>query len=176
MFFVMEARSELERRAGGPIVQNLDRDYTLTAAERAYLMGLGVPSIVIDGWLAQMNNQRFVEAPKFSRNYLEHYANYSGKIKHPVLTMHTVIDPLVVVAQEHEYAETVANAGRGRCAQADLHKWEWPLRVHRTPVVDGGRCDTFVGGDRSETDGRCLPCSDRFCPRVCSAADESAVR
>jgi len=114
MFFVMEARSELERRAGGPIVQNLDRDYTLTGAERAYLMGLGVPSIVIDGWLAQMNNQRFVDAPKFSRNYLEHYANYSGKIKHPVLTMHTVIDPLVVVAQEHEYAETVANAGRGR--------------------------------------------------------------
>jgi pimeloyl-ACP methyl ester carboxylesterase len=37
-----------------------------------------------------------------------------GKIKHPVLTMHTVIDPLVVVAQGHEYAETVANAGRGR--------------------------------------------------------------
>jgi hypothetical protein len=112
MFFSMEARAELERRAGGPIVQNLDRNYTLTAAERAYLAGIGVPSMVVDGWLAQMNNNRIAEAPNFSRNYLEHYANYTGKIKNPVLTMHTVIDPLVVVSQEHEYAETVGNAGR----------------------------------------------------------------
>ena len=59
-----------------------------------------------------MNGQRIFEAPKYSRNYVEHYANYTGKIKNPVLTMHTIIDPLVVVAQEHEYAETVANAGR----------------------------------------------------------------
>jgi hypothetical protein len=112
MFFTMEARAELEPRAGGPIVQNLDRDYNLTAAERAYLMGLGVPSVVIDGWLLEMNGQRIVDAPKFSRNYVERYANYSGKIKHPVLTLHTVIDPLVVVSQEHEYAKTVASAGR----------------------------------------------------------------
>lgn len=112
MFFVTEARSELERRAGGPIVQNLDRNYVLTPAETVYLMGLGVPFTTIDGWLVEMNNHRIADAPKYSRNYLEHYANYSGKIKHPVLTMHTVIDPLVVVAQEHEYAETVADAGR----------------------------------------------------------------
>jgi pimeloyl-ACP methyl ester carboxylesterase len=114
MFFTMEARSELERRAGGPIVQNLDRDYNLTAAERTYLMGLGIPGAVIDGWLLQMNNSRIFEAPKFSRNYVEHYANYTGRIKHPILTMHTVIDPLITVAQEHEYAETIATAGRTR--------------------------------------------------------------
>jgi pimeloyl-ACP methyl ester carboxylesterase len=114
MFLTMEARSELERRAGGPIVQNLDRDYNLTAAERTYLMGLGIPGAVIDGWLLQMNNSRIFEAPKFSRNYVEHYANYTGRIKHPILTMHTVIDPLITVAQEHEYAETIATAGRTR--------------------------------------------------------------
>jgi pimeloyl-ACP methyl ester carboxylesterase len=114
MFFTMEARSELERRAGGPIVQNLDRDYNLTAAERTYLMGLGIPGAVIDGWLLQMNNSRIFEAPKFSRNYVEHYANYTGRIKHPILTMHTVIDPLVTVSQEHEYAETISLAGRSR--------------------------------------------------------------
>src|SRR5215210_7849303 len=44
MFFTMEARSELERRAGGPVVQNLDRNYSLTPAEKTYLMSLGVPS------------------------------------------------------------------------------------------------------------------------------------
>ncbi len=114
MFFSMEARSELERRAGGAIVQNLNRNYSLTPAERAYLQGaLMIPSAVIDGWLMQMNGQRFVDAPNYSRNYVEHNADYSGKIKNPVLTMHTVIDPLVTVSNEYEYAETVNSAGRG---------------------------------------------------------------
>lgn len=112
MFFAMEARAELERRAGGPVVQNLDREYSLTAAERAYLMSFGVPSAVIDGWLAAMNGQRYVSAPNYSRNYLERNSDYSGKIKNPVLTMHTIIDPLVTVSQEFEYAETIGNAGR----------------------------------------------------------------
>jgi hypothetical protein len=31
-----------------------------------------------------------------------------------VLTLHTIIDPLVTVSQEREYAETVAAAGRTR--------------------------------------------------------------
>lgn len=113
MFFSMEARAELERRAGGPIVQNLDRNYSLTLAERGYLSALGVMPIVIDTWLANMNGQRTIEAPKYSRNYVKRNANYSGKIKHPVLTMHTIIDPLVTVSQEFEYAETVAAARRG---------------------------------------------------------------
>lgn len=114
MFFSMEARSELERRAGGPIIQNLDRDYSLTMAERGYLMALGVPPAVIDGWLASMNGQRTVSPPQFSRNYVEHNANYSGKIKNPVLTMHTQVDPLVTVTQENRYARIVANAGRSK--------------------------------------------------------------
>ena len=114
MFFSMEARSELERRAGGPIVQNLNRDYNLAPAERAYLMSLGVPSAAIDNWLLQMNGLRIIDAPNYARNYVEHNSNYSGKIKNPVLTMHTIVDPLVTVSQESKYAETVNNAGRGR--------------------------------------------------------------
>lgn len=112
MFFSTEARSELERRAGGAIVQNLDRDYSLTAAERAYLGLLGVSSTVIDNWLLEMNGQRIISAPHFARNYLEHNSNYSGRIRNPVLTLHTIIDPLVTVSQEFEYAETVASAHR----------------------------------------------------------------
>ena len=114
MFFSMEARSELERRAGGAIVQNLDRDYSLTAAERGYLTSLGVLPAVIDGWLASMNAKRYVLPPMFSRNYVERNANYNGKIKSPVLTMHTVIDPLVTVTQENRYRQTVTDAGHGR--------------------------------------------------------------
>jgi hypothetical protein len=73
-----------------------------------------VPPAAIDFWLAQMNGQRNVNAPNHSRNYVERNADYSGKIKHPVLTMHTVIDPLVTVSNMYEYAETVNNAGRGK--------------------------------------------------------------
>ena len=114
MFFSMEARSELERRARGPVVQNLNRNYNLTPAEKMYIASFGVPAAVIDGWLLQMNGQRYVDAPNYARNYVERNANYSGKIKNPVLTMHTVIDPLVTVSQEYEYAETVNKAGRGK--------------------------------------------------------------
>lgn len=112
MFFATEARAELERRAGAPFVQNRDRDYNLTNGERAYLNLLGVPSIVIDTWLMQMNGNRIISSPPFSRNYVERNADYSGKIKAPVLTMHTVVDPLVTVSQSAEYAETVSRARR----------------------------------------------------------------
>lgn len=111
-FFLTEARAELQRRAGGPYVQNLDHNYDLTAAERAYLAGLGIPGAVVDGWLAQMNSRRNIQAAENARNYVRNNTNYNGKIKHPVLTIHTVIDPLVVVANESAYAELIETEGR----------------------------------------------------------------
>jgi hypothetical protein len=114
MFFATEARAELERRAGGPVVQNLNRNYNLTPGEQAYLMGLGVPIPQQNAWLNTMNSQRNVSAPPYSRNYLERNASYNGKIKNPVLTVHTLIDPLVTVSQQNRYAQIVNSAGRGR--------------------------------------------------------------
>jgi hypothetical protein len=110
--FLTEFRAELQRRAGGPFVENVSHNYNLTVAERGYLNALGVPSPVIDGWLAQMNARRNIEAAPAPRNYVEHYATFNGKIKSPVLTMHTVIDPLVTVSNESAYGETVATARR----------------------------------------------------------------
>jgi len=112
MFFLTEARSELQRRAGGPFVQNLDQSYSLSAAERAYLMGLGVPGAVIDGWLAAMNARRDIQADTSARNYVRNNTDYNGKIRNPVLTMHTIVDPLVVSPNENAYAETIAAANR----------------------------------------------------------------
>lgn len=109
MFFATEARAELERRAGGHIVQNLNHEYTLTAAEKAYLAGFGINA---DSLLAALNARRDISAEPSARNYVKRNADYKGKIKHPVLTLHTIIDPLVVVSQERAYAETVAAAGR----------------------------------------------------------------
>lgn len=114
MFFSMEARAELERRAEGPVVQNLNRNYNLTADERAYLAALGVPAAQIDAWLAQMNGSRTISAPADSRSYVQEFADYTGKINAPVLTLHTLFDPLVTITQEREYLETVTAARRTR--------------------------------------------------------------
>ena len=112
MFFTTEARAELERRAGGPIVQNLDRSYSLSAAEIAYLVSLGVPTPVIDGWLAAMNARRTASPPRAARNYVKNNATYSGKLQNPVLMLHTVIDPLIPVSQQDAYAVTVFGKDR----------------------------------------------------------------
>jgi pimeloyl-ACP methyl ester carboxylesterase len=112
MFFSTEARAELERRAGGPVVQNLNRHYNLTAEEKAYLVSLGVPAPVIENWLVTLNAGRTISAPFYTRHYLRRNADYTGRIESPVLTLHTLYDPLVTVSQEREYAETVAAANR----------------------------------------------------------------
>ena len=111
-FFLTEARAELQRRAGGPFVQNLDQDYTLTAAEKAYLAGLGLPTPVVDAWLAQMNARRDIEADAAARNYVRNNTDFNGKIRHPILSVHTIVDPLLVVANESAYAEL--NAAKGK--------------------------------------------------------------
>ena len=111
-FFITEARAELQRRAGGPIVQNLDQEYTLTAAERTYLAGIGLPGPVVDAWLAQMNARRDITAKESARNYVRNNTDFNGKIKNPILTVHTIIDPLLVVANESAYAELNASVGR----------------------------------------------------------------
>jgi len=111
-FFFTEARAELQRRAGGPFVQNLDQNYTLTAAEKTYLAGIGLPTPVVDAWLAQMNARRNIEAQPSARNYVRNNTDFNGKIRHPILTVHTIIDPLLVVANESAYAELNAAAGK----------------------------------------------------------------
>ncbi len=109
-YFFTEARGDLEQDAGGPIVQNLTHTYSLSAADKGYLALLGVDA---DALLAQMNAQRTISAPPASRNYVKHYATFTGKIKHPVLTLHTKIDTLVPVQHEAAYRTTVDTAGRG---------------------------------------------------------------
>jgi len=111
-FFFTEARAELQRRASGPIVQNLDQSYDLTAAEKAYLAGIGLRTPVVDAWLAQMNARRHIEAKQPARNYVRNNTDFNGKIRNPILTVHTIIDPLLVVANDGAYAELNAAAGR----------------------------------------------------------------
>lgn len=109
-FFSTEGRAELERRAGGSPVQNADHTYRLTDADRAYLAGLGLSGSTVDGYLAGMSANR-VTADASARTYVQRYADYSGAIERPVLTLHTHVDALVPPAHISAYTETVADAG-----------------------------------------------------------------
>ena len=111
-FFVTEARAELQRRAGGPFVQNLDQNYNLTDDDKTYLAGLGVPGPVVDAWLAQMNARPDIKADPSARNYVRNNTDYNGKIRNPILSLHTIVDPLLVVANESAYAELIASESR----------------------------------------------------------------
>jgi hypothetical protein len=109
MFFTTEGRAELERRAGGPYVQNVTHAYSLSAADKAYLATLGVDA---DPLLAHMNAHRDIAPPPSARNYAEHWADFTGRIKKPILTLHTRTDSLVPVQHEAAYAADVGAVGR----------------------------------------------------------------
>lgn len=117
-FFTTEGRAELERRAGGPVAQNLDHSYTLTAADRATIKAID-PSItdgMLDGWLAVMNAADYAPHGP-ARHFLEKYADYGDGIKRPVLALGTVVDALVPPAHMSKYQERVEAAGDGDLLQ-----------------------------------------------------------
>jgi hypothetical protein len=109
-YYATEATAELERRAGGPVGQNITHSYTLSPADKAYLAGLGVDA---EPLLAAMNARRTITARPEQRNYVEHFADYTGALKAPVVAVHTTVDPITPVAHESAYRRTVDTAGRG---------------------------------------------------------------
>jgi pimeloyl-ACP methyl ester carboxylesterase len=110
MFLATDVRLELEQRAGGPIAQNVGHVYTLTTEEKDYLASLGVDA---DSLLAEMNDRLKIEAPHSSRRYVERFADYTGRITRPVLTVHTIGDGTLPTYHGTAYRELVESVGRG---------------------------------------------------------------
>jgi pimeloyl-ACP methyl ester carboxylesterase len=110
MFLATDVRLELEQRAGGPVAQNVGHVYTLSADEKDYLATLGVDA---DALLSEMNARPKIEAPRASRHYVERFADYTGKITGPVLTVHTVGDGALPTYHGTAYRELVESVGRG---------------------------------------------------------------
>ncbi|HLF67826.1 MAG TPA: hypothetical protein VI503_00670 [Gaiellaceae bacterium] len=108
MFFATEGRAELERRAGGNPVQNLDHSYTLGAGEQAYLGAFGVDANAL---LASMNAKRTISAERNARNWLEHYATYTGTFRRPAIALWGIHDGLVPAFHASAYRETVKDPG-----------------------------------------------------------------
>lgn len=108
MFFATGARAELEARARGPVAQNLNHTYTLTKDDKKYLKKLGVNA---EKLLLQMNEQTVFEADSSARDYLKEYADFSGDLERPVLTIQPIEDGMTVPANSTVYQETVETSG-----------------------------------------------------------------
>jgi pimeloyl-ACP methyl ester carboxylesterase len=109
LYFAFAVRAEYERRAGGTMVDNMTRVYTLEPNDRAALIAMGVDA---DAYLAQMNaKENKFAADRNARNNAEHYYNPTGRINRPVLTMHTTGDPLATPNSESAYFNTVKDQG-----------------------------------------------------------------
>jgi hypothetical protein len=111
MYFATEVRADLEQRAGGSVGQNIDHSYSLTDGDKAYLYSLGVDAESLESLLDEINARTNIEASKCARIYLRRFADFSGKISRPVLTMHTTGDGLVIPSHESAYRKTVEEAG-----------------------------------------------------------------
>ena len=110
MFYATQVRAELEKRAGGPVAQNLDQVYSIEPGDMIMLGSLGVnaPSL-----LAEMNSRTNIIASIPARKYAEHYATFTGDLKHPVITIQTRLDEVVREANEGIYHDLVEAAGKG---------------------------------------------------------------
>ncbi len=134
LYFAFIVRAEVERRAGGPVAENVGRVYTLSDGNKSYLAGLGVDA---DALLAEMNAMTDIASDRNARNYAEHYFDPSGDIRRPVLTMHTTGDGLAPPSHESAYRATVALSGNGDLLMQQFSAGSWtaggaPVNGHCT--------------------------------------------
>jgi hypothetical protein len=110
MFFATEGRAELEQRAGGPPAQNLDHRFSLSDDERDYLVSLDVDP---ESLLADLRATRVFSRAR-SRRYVERYYEASGRLRIPVVAIHTTTDGVSPSAHERVLRNIVRAAGRQR--------------------------------------------------------------
>lgn len=108
MWFSTYLRASMEDWAGGPFAQNYNHRYDLKPEDKAYLAGLGVNA---DELLERMRAQATIAASPPAREFVERFGSLRGKLRKPVLTIHTTVDPTVPVSHENAYLEMVGAAG-----------------------------------------------------------------
>lgn len=114
LLFSTEVKADIESKAGGAVGQNLDHVYSLADADRSYLQALGLPDALLDAWLAAMNTRKHAGSPA-GQAYTSAYRDFSFDgpvVPHPMLSVHTTTDGLVLPSQETELRETLDATGR----------------------------------------------------------------
>ena len=107
-------RFDIEARVGGNPSTNLGTDYrtrvTSAATERLTAFGFGADLLAAYAQTVQSRGAR-VTAQPFARRAAARLGNPTGDLQDPTLTMHTVYDPLVIVANERVFSRRVAARG-----------------------------------------------------------------
>ena len=115
--FIFGFRQELEQRAGGNPSWNVGADYGRMLARSgtrdlvAKLYGQSTLDLRRD--LERLAKGPRVRADLRAAKYLIHNVAFDGRIRVPVLTVHTTADGLVVSPHERAYRDAVHRAGRG---------------------------------------------------------------
>jgi pimeloyl-ACP methyl ester carboxylesterase len=123
-------RPDMEQRAGGPVAQNIGRVYTLSDADKSYLLNqFGLDA---EPQLAAMNAQTIYASDRNARRYAEHYYNPSGRIKRPVLTLHTTGDAAVIPNNESAYRTTVKQHGNRKLLMQQFSTGNGVVNTHCT--------------------------------------------
>ncbi len=106
MLWSTQQRETVEMWSTGPIVQNVDHQYTLKPEDKARLKDLGVDA---DALLAKMNARAAVSPCSRCRDYAYRFATVRGALTKPVLTLHTTSDALAEINNEGYYRDAVAS-------------------------------------------------------------------
>jgi pimeloyl-ACP methyl ester carboxylesterase len=116
--FAFLARAELELRAGGNPSWNTGVNYrkqlALSANHREVQELYKQAGLSLEADLKTLDQAPRIQADRQAVNYLDKYITFNGKLRVPVLAMHTTGDGLVVPEQEQAYASVVREAGNER--------------------------------------------------------------
>jgi pimeloyl-ACP methyl ester carboxylesterase len=116
--FIFGFRSEVEQRAGGNPSWNVGVDYTrllARSASRDLVLALyRQTDLDLRRDLRLLARAPRVRADLSATGYLIRNIVYDGRIRVPVLTLHTTADTLVVSPHERAYGDAVRRAGQAR--------------------------------------------------------------
>ena len=125
--FAFRYRAELEARAGGNPSWNVGVDYArLLAAspDRDEVSALYAQAgLDLKADLHSLNAGANIRADPAAAAYLARYISFDGRVRVPVLSMHTTGDGLVIPPNESAYAQVVTEAGnQDMLRQAFVHR------------------------------------------------------
>jgi len=110
LLFSTQVIAQIQGRASGaPVTQNVGAVYELSADDIAYLAALQTDAVPL---LAEMNSNSGLRPNYIARQYVKRYCTYDGLINGPVLSLHTVNDPISPVTADSYYRDTVTRAGK----------------------------------------------------------------
>jgi homoserine acetyltransferase len=119
--FAFELRAEVEARAGGNPSWNTGVNYAgqlmRSADFREVLALYRAAGLSLSRDLGTLNHAARISADPSAVTYLTHNITYDGRLRVPVLTLHTTGDGLVVPENEQAYRSVVDRAGDGRLLQ-----------------------------------------------------------